>query len=471
MEQASTAPPKLESSREVRDTTASPELRASMREALATERQRIYSVAAWVRLAGTVLFLGLATYLWKVSGLLDWGVYVPILSGYAGLAGVLCLFRRHHWLTRAAAVAALIDVAAIYLLQSTTLPLSPFPSGVAGFSLGLFALLVSLSSLTLSTSTMLLTAAVAAVAQVSLMHQAQVGQGAMVAAVLVLSLLAVVTAVAVGRLRNLAVDLSETDLRRSLEVQRRQASEENHRLIKQLLDEAEDRNTRMARLQSDKDHLTQLLVHDLRSPLTAITVTLDLIKLKLRIAPTSAELPMLVHRAQETTERLAQMTDDILDIAKLEDGKLIPQRLETVLTDLLEQAKTGLSPMAGRRQIDVVVSAEAVSASIDRSMFLRVIENLLSNALRYVPESGRIGLTAKPEGEGLQIAVHNNGPAIEPGRRAVIFDKFEQGSDKNRGGWGLGLYFCRLAVELHGGTITVEDVEGWPCSFVIRLPG
>jgi signal transduction histidine kinase len=108
----------------------------------------------------------------------------------------------------------------------------------------------------------------------------------------------------------------------------------------------------------------------------------------------------------------------------------------------------------------------------DRRLFPRLLDNLLSNALRYSPKGGRILLVATESKGELVLSVHNTGEVIPAADREKIFAKFQQGETETHRmfGWGLGLYFCRLVVESHSGRITVEDVVGWPTSFVIRLP-
>jgi signal transduction histidine kinase len=102
----------------------------------------------------------------------------------------------------------------------------------------------------------------------------------------------------------------------------------------------------------------------------------------------------------------------------------------------------------------------------------RVLENLVANALRYSPRGGKVLLAAETRGGEHVIAIHNNGPAIDPAKRVALFEKYRQeGNGVARvTGWGLGLYFCRMAVEAHGGRIAVEDVPGWSTSFLVRLP-
>jgi signal transduction histidine kinase len=109
----------------------------------------------------------------------------------------------------------------------------------------------------------------------------------------------------------------------------------------------------------------------------------------------------------------------------------------------------------------------------DTELLVRVVENLASNALRYAPTGGRVRLEAGTAPDCRWLAVRNDGPPIPPETRARIFDKYVQGEAEkdSRRGYGLGLYFSRLAAEAHGGPLAVEDAPGWSTSFVVRLPG
>jgi signal transduction histidine kinase len=108
----------------------------------------------------------------------------------------------------------------------------------------------------------------------------------------------------------------------------------------------------------------------------------------------------------------------------------------------------------------------------DTRILLRVFENLLSNSIRHAPSGGQILLAATRDGSVCRLSVHNNGVPIEVLDRERIFAKFQQGGNDSArlGGWGLGLYFCRMVLEAHDGTIAVEDHPEWPTSFVMRVP-
>jgi signal transduction histidine kinase len=166
------------------------------------------------------------------------------------------------------------------------------------------------------------------------------------------------------------------------------------------------------------------------------------------------------------------MVSQILETAKLEEGQLFLERSSIGAAELLRQVAHQLAPMARDKTVEVRVEADPdLELRGDPRLFGRVFENLLSNSIRHAPTGGQILLCARREERTCRMSVHNNGPPIAARDRDRIFAKFQQGGDGARlGGWGLGLYFCRMVLEAHEGTIVVEDAEGWSTSFVMRVP-
>ncbi|MFP2909788.1 sensor histidine kinase, partial [Pyxidicoccus sp. 3LFB2] len=348
---------------------------------------------------------------------------------------------------------------------------SPFPAGVAGFSLGLFALVVVLSGLTLRRSVVYGTALLSAVAQVALMRQRGVGWGAVLIAGVVLVMVATLSHYGTGRLRQLAVALSRAEVERALEARRFQEVEEARRTIERMLGDAQAKNDQLLALQRDKELLNQFLVHDLRSPLSALTMTLSWMEQE--VPPGKGVLTEAVHTGLAVTARLDRMISDLMDVPRLEQGRLAPRKSLLTAAILLNEVRRSLAGVARARRLTLeVVAPEDLEMMGDSELLVRVVENLASNALRYAPTGGRVRLEAGTEPGYHWLAVRNDGPPIPPETRLRIFDKYVQGEAEkdSRRGYGLGLYFCRLATEAHGGRLEVEDTPGWSTSFVVRLP-
>jgi signal transduction histidine kinase len=164
----------------------------------------------------------------------------------------------------------------------------------------------------------------------------------------------------------------------------------------------------------------------------------------------------------------------ILDVDELEDG-ILPAMLSPVkIVELIERARAGNRAHFEVRELrlDIDVDPEMV-VRIDRDLFGRVIENLLDNATRYAPRKGRCAITAKRDADGVEIAIGNSGPPVPAADREQIFGRYFQVERRRasaRANRGLGLYFCKLAIEAHGGSIHVEERGDLGAVFVVRLP-
>jgi signal transduction histidine kinase len=235
-------------------------------------------------------------------------------------------------------------------------------------------------------------------------------------------------------------------------------------------------------LREKKRVLAALVVHDLRSPLSAVQGYLQLLREEVGADATPATLGY-IDDATVLVGKALGLVATILDVDELEDGILhaVPQPVR--LMELVESARAGNRAHFEVRQLrlDVDVDPDMV-VRLDRELFGRVIENLLDNATRYAPRGGRCAISAKrtrgaePEaGEAIsiEIAIGNNGPPVPAVDREAIFGRYFQVERRRasaRANRGLGLYFCKLAVEAHGGTIRVEERGDLGAVFVVTLP-
>ncbi|AKQ64296.1 Heavy metal sensor histidine kinase [Myxococcus hansupus] len=441
----------------------------TMSRAMDAQRRSVVGAGAAVRLVGAALFLTISTTLW-LSGGRDWSMYPPALGLYAAVAATLFMLRRRRLARGLGVVQSLVDVALVYWLQSVALPVSPFPAGVAGFSLGLFSLVVVLSGLSMRGSVVYGTAVLAGLAQTDLMRRADVGWGAVAIAVVALVLVAVVSHYGTGRLRHLAVTLTRVEVERALEARRFQEVEDARRTIVRMLEEAQSKNAELQLLQRDMEQLTQFLVHDLRSPLSALTLSLSWMEHEL---PREGILGESVRTGLAVTARLDRMISDLMDVPRLEEGRMEPLKVPFPAVRVLEDVRRSLEGVARSRKLTLDVQAPAdLVLMADADLLVRVVENLTTNALRYTPSGGRVRLEAGADDGGRWLAVRNDGPPIAQEARGRIFDKYGQANTErdSRRGYGLGLYFSRLAAEAHGGQLAVEDAPGWSTSFVVRLP-
>ena len=204
-----------------------------------------------------------------------------------------------------------------------------------------------------------------------------------------------------------------------------------------------------------KDEFLATLSHELRTPLNAILGWLGLIE---RGAVPAAEVPRALATIARNARAQAQLVDDLLDVSRIVSGKLRLQTGPLDITEVADAAVEVVRPAADGKRIQLEVRHDARPVLIigDADRLQQVIWNVLSNAVKFTPAGGRVGLFVRPMASSVEILVRDTGQGIAPGLTAQIFDRFRQGDSSTtraHGGLGLGLAISRSIVELHGGTI------------------
>ena len=228
--------------------------------------------------------------------------------------------------------------------------------------------------------------------------------------------------------------------------------------------------TERKELDSLRDDLTAMIYHDLRSPLGNIVSSLEV--LSGMIGEDEATRNIL-HIAVNSTDRIQRLVNSLLDINRLESGQPIVSQKAVKPEELITNAVQDVHPAAaGRHQrIDAKVSDSLPNIWVDADMMRRVLINLLENAIKFSKVEAAIEIGAKKDGSSVRFWVCDTGPGIPPSEHKRIFEKFARLKGKNRpGGLGIGLAFCRIAVQAHGGMIWVESEEGKGAKFVFTLP-
>ena len=221
-----------------------------------------------------------------------------------------------------------------------------------------------------------------------------------------------------------------------------------------------------------RDSLVHMIVHDLRSPLTAISAYLELFgqaaKEKL-----GAETQEDVANALHATRNMIRMINGILDVSKMEAQMMKLDLRECDLVRVVGQSLDDLESLVGSRRLAFKPPAAPARVLADQEIISRIVQNFLANALRFTPADGEIHVGLVAEAEHVRVFVADTGPGIPPDFRESIFDKFFQigGSalPTNRS-TGLGLAFCKMAVEAHGGRIGVDSELGKGSNFWFTLP-
>ncbi len=231
-----------------------------------------------------------------------------------------------------------------------------------------------------------------------------------------------------------------------------------------------DLSERLA-LEELRNDLISMIVHDLRSPLGNMVSALDILRSAL---PTDDEMvSSLLTIASRSGARLSRLVDSLLDLRRLEVGELGVNRLPVDMSALLYEAIEQVQPSAAGKALELhtLVPPELPPAGADADLIRRVVINLLDNSIKYTPQGGVITLGVKRTGGTLTVSVRDTGPGVPEGEHQRIFDKFmrvqREAAPK---GLGLGLAFCKLAVEAHGGRIWVDSGRGPGATFSFTLP-
>ena len=228
----------------------------------------------------------------------------------------------------------------------------------------------------------------------------------------------------------------------------------------------------LRKLEEQRDNLVHMIAHDLRTPLTGITAYLELAENKLAKLGRQDVLHDL-KEARESAWLLTEMVSDMLDVSRLEAGAM-PLRREAVdLRTVVRDAIAGVRWAAAGVEIDFPEPAEGVSAFADPTVIRRVTANLVGNAAKYTPKQERVRVELCSRNAGPVVRVIDRGPGIPPEYHDQIFEKFgqvEEGVRVPGRSTGLGLTFCRLAIEAHGGRIGLESAVGAGSTFWFELP-
>jgi signal transduction histidine kinase len=211
----------------------------------------------------------------------------------------------------------------------------------------------------------------------------------------------------------------------------------------------------------------QLFVHDMRSPMQVLLAHLEHLREDIR-----GEGSRDVEGAIEGARRLQGMTTAMLDLSQLEAGRMPVRRTPTDLAALAQGVVQSFRILQPARQLAVESHGNA-TCQCDAELTRRIIENLVSNAVKHTPIEGRVSIVVSSSRERVSIAVHDQGPGVPPDKRNRIFEPFSAEGLRSAAGYessGLGLTFCRRAAEAQGGTIRIEDATPHGSVFVVELP-
>ncbi len=181
----------------------------------------------------------------------------------------------------------------------------------------------------------------------------------------------------------------------------------------------------------------------------------------------------LVQIATDSTERLVRLINDILDIERIESGKITVSKQTCQLTQLIRQAINIVQPLAEKAQVKLTVENLPLQLRVDADRIIQTLTNLLSNAIRFSFSGDTVVITVVEQDSEILFTVKDTGRGIPQDKLEVIFERFQQvdsSNSRNHEGTGLGLAICRSIVEMHGGKIWAETIMGVGSTFYFTLP-
>jgi len=257
-------------------------------------------------------------------------------------------------------------------------------------------------------------------------------------------------------------------LNESLRIANNELAARNVELQSQIADRV-SAELRLLEVNRRKDEFLATLAHELRNPLASLGNALNAQALTARTDP--------LHEAMQRQLRLlVRLIDDLLDIARINRGKLTVQHAPTTLGAVLDSAIENAMPhlSADRHPLTVTVPDRSVAVYADHDRLSQVFSNLLNNAAKYSPAETAIELVAKSDDVGFEVSIVDSGIGLEPGRADEIFEAFAQvdtSLERSRGGLGIGLTLVKRIVELHGGRVDVHSEGlGRGSRFTVWLP-
>ena len=221
-----------------------------------------------------------------------------------------------------------------------------------------------------------------------------------------------------------------------------------------------------------KNDFVSVVSHELRTPLTSIHGSLGMLVTDL-IPLGSEDSKRLVQIATDSTERLVRLINDILDIERIESGKITMSKQMCEVTELITQAVNLVQPLADKAQVKLLVENFSLQVLVDADRFIQILTNLLSNAIRFSEPGDTVSLTAVEQDSEILFTVKDTGRGIPEDKLEVIFERFQQvdsSDSRNHEGTGLGLAICRSIVEMYGGKIWVQSAMGVGSTFYLTFP-
>ena len=224
---------------------------------------------------------------------------------------------------------------------------------------------------------------------------------------------------------------------------------------------------------SVREHLLALVSHDLKNPLAALTISVQLLK---QAAPPGSEGDLVRRHAgiiERSAVRMDRLVTDLADLAWIESGRFVLAREHLLAEMVLREALDAHQGIASASGVVLVATTTAPGLRLfaDRHRVSQVLANLISNAIKFSPATATVSVFVETRDGGVTFRVHDAGPGIPEDHREKLFDRFWQAAETAQKGTGLGLSIAKAIVEAHGGTIRVESTPGNGSTFSFTIPG
>ncbi|MFY1663067.1 ATP-binding protein [Pseudomonas sp. Pseu.R1] len=222
-----------------------------------------------------------------------------------------------------------------------------------------------------------------------------------------------------------------------------------------------------------RDELVAVVSHDLRSPLTVISMQCGMMQrvIAADVSPASKRLNSAIDTLQRATARMTTLLEDLLDTSKIEAGRYLIDAQTLELSQFFEDAWTLLTPLALNKFIDLSFTGEPdLKILADPERMFQVLSNLVGNAIKFTPKEGKISVTATVEGHFVAVNIVDSGPGIAADQLPHVFERYWRIREGNPSGTGLGLYISQGIVKAHGGELTATSELGVGSVFRFTLP-
>ena len=225
----------------------------------------------------------------------------------------------------------------------------------------------------------------------------------------------------------------------------------------------------LRRLERIRDDLTHMIIHDMRSPLMTILGGLELAKMTK--GAVAAEIDRYLNMCHKGAKTLQGMVGTLLDVYRLESGEMPLESSKHDLAPVARQVVSDIQPQALLDNVSIAIDSTPATAWMDVEVIRRVLDNLVANAIQHTPQGGNVDLNIYTRTDMSIVEVKDTGSGVPDAYQKKIFEKFGQvGNSDANGSVGLGLAFCKLAVEAHGGEIGVKSTPGRGSVFWFSLP-